>query len=101
MPVEVQPDAGSEGASTHNLWNEALDTLEPELRDNLDLNHSGRGDILTRALREAQRKRQICTQKCWIFKKRDGQTIIVRDVVEKIIVWVEKFIVNWQYCYAI
>jgi hypothetical protein len=31
-------------------------------------------------------------QKSWTLKKRNGETIILRDVVEKIIVWVEKFI---------
>ena len=30
--------------------------------------------------------------KCWTLKKRNGETIILRDVMEKIIVWVERFI---------
>ena len=48
--------------------------------------------ILSKTLAEAQEIKQMCTQKCWTLKKRNGETIILRDVIEKIIVWVEKFI---------
>lgn len=87
----MQPDAVSMD-SPHNLWNKALNTLGAELRDSLNLTKLRHGEVLNRALREAQEKKQICVQNCWTFKKRNGQTIILRDVVEKIVVWVEKFI---------
>ena len=75
-----------------NLWDKALETLSIELRTSLDLTRAGRGEILSRALREAREKKQLCAKKCWKLKRPNGETIIVRDVVEKIIVWIEKFI---------
>ncbi|KAL8777527.1 MAG: hypothetical protein Q9194_002505 [Teloschistes cf. exilis] len=35
---------------------------------------------------------KLCTQRCWKFKKRNGEIIIVRDVIEKIIARLEKFV---------
>lgn len=69
-----------------------MDTLEVELKNSLDLTKVSRANVLSKALKEAQQKRQLCAQKCWTFKKRNGEVIILRDVVEKIVVWVEKFI---------
>lgn len=34
----------------------------------------------------------MCLRKRWKFKKSNGEVIILRDVAEKIVAWVEKFI---------
>ena len=92
MPSQDQPAISSGGNSSHDLWNKALDTIGVELKGTLDLTNVSRGNVLSRVLEEAREKRRVCAQKCWTLKKRNGQVIILRDVVEKIIVWVEKFI---------
>jgi len=92
MPTRNKPTIFSEESSSQDLWNKALDTLEVELKNSLDLTKVSRANVLSKALKEAQQKRQLCAQKCWTFKKRNGEVIILRDVVEKIVVWVEKFI---------
>ena len=91
-PTQDRPTILSVENSSPNLWNKALDTLSVELRNSLDLTKASHVYVLSRALQEAQEKRQICAQKSWTLKKRNGETIILRDVVEKTIVWVEKFI---------
>jgi len=92
MPTRNKPTIFSEESSSQDLGNKALDTLEVELKNSLDLTKVSRANVLSKALKEAQQKRQLCAQKCWTFKKRNGEVIILRDVVEKIVVWVEKFI---------
>lgn len=92
MSAQNQQTTISGETPSHGLWNKALDTLGVELRNSLDLTKASRGNILSKALKEAREKKQICVQKCWTLKKHNGETIILRDVVEKIIVWVEKFI---------
>ncbi|KAI4129581.1 MAG: hypothetical protein LQ338_002155 [Usnochroma carphineum] len=77
---------------SRDLWSKALRILDDEIKDGLDLNKATYGDVLGRALEEAQKRRNLCIQKRWKLKNHRGQTIILRDVVEKIIVWVEKFI---------
>lgn len=91
MPVQEPPTIISGETPSNSLWDKALDTLGVELRNCLDLTRASRVNVLSNALKEAQEKRRLCVQKCWTLKKRNGETIILRDVVEKIIVWVEKF----------
>ena len=92
MPVQHRPVIMSGAPSSDELWNKALDTLDAELRNSLVLTGASRSHVLSKALTEAQESRKVCMQKCWKFKKHNGEIIILRDVVEKIIVWVEKFI---------
>ena len=92
MLTPNKPADVSEEVSSQDLWNKALNTLEVELKSSLDLTKVSRANVLSRALKEAQQKRQLCAQRRWTFKKRNGEVFIVRDVVEKIIVRVEKFI---------
>ena len=91
-PVQDQPNIMPGENFSSDLWNKALGTLSVELRNSLDLTKASRGYVLSETLKEAQGKRQTCVQKFWTLKKRNGETIILRDVIEKIIVWVEKFI---------
>jgi hypothetical protein len=92
MPTQNQPTIVSEVTPSQDLWNKALDTLDVELKNGFGLTQISRVNVLSKALKEAQQKRQLCAQKRWTFKKRNGEVIVLRDVVEKIIVWVEKFI---------
>jgi hypothetical protein len=48
-------------------------------------------NILAALLNTAKEKRQLCLEKRWKFKKSNGWEVILRDVVEKILVWVDKF----------
>lgn len=75
-----------------SLWKKALENLSIELKNSLDLTKASHSYILSKALAEAQEIKQACMQKCWTLKNRNGETVILRDVIEKIIVWVEKFI---------
>ena len=90
--VQDRPTIVSGEKPSSILWKKALDTLSIELKNSLDLTRASHAYILSKALAEAQEVKQVCTQKSWTLKKRNGETIILRDVVDKIIVWVEKFI---------
>ena len=92
MPTQHRPVILSGEIPSDDLWSKALDTLDAELRNSLVLTNASRSHVLSRALTEAQESRKVCMQKRWKFEKRNGEIIILRDVVEKIIVWVEKFI---------
>ena len=92
QPIQDPLTIISGGSQSPNLWKTALETLSVELRNSLDLTTVNHAYVLSRALKEAQEKKQVCAQKAWRLKKRNGETIILRDVIEKIIVWVEKFI---------
>ena len=90
--IQDRPAAVSGERPSSSLWKKALESLSVELKNSLDVTKASHAYILSKTLAEAQEIKQVCTQKCWTLKRRNGKTIILRDVVEKIIVWVEKFI---------
>jgi hypothetical protein len=47
--------------------------------------------VLEEVLLAAETKRQQCLRKRWKIKKKNGEVIIVRDVFEKIIKWINTF----------
>lgn len=76
-------------------WHEALQHFSPELIEifgTVGLSSIKKVDVLAAVLTTAKEKRNLCLRNCWKFKKLNGEVIILRDVVEKIVMWVEKFI---------
>ncbi|KAF4965615.1 hypothetical protein FSARC_6602 [Fusarium sarcochroum] len=73
------------------IWLIALDTLQPSEKESLiTFVKTDRHDVLGDILRAAQQKKTEALQKRWRFVWH-GRTYIIRDYLEKIIVWVEKF----------
>ena len=92
MPTQHRRVILSGEIPSGDLWSKALNTLDAKLRNSLVLTNASRSHVLSKALTEAQESRKVCMQKRWKYKKGNGEIIILRDVVEKMIVWVEKFI---------
>ena len=42
-------------------------------------------------LEAVNRKRLVCLEKRWKYKKSNGEVLILRDLLEKLGVWVNKF----------
>lgn len=74
-----------------NLWDRAVKTLSDEDRRNIDFSRPGKLDILGDVLKAAERKKEECLKKRWRFKRSNGDEVILRDVFEKIVTWVNKF----------
>ena len=74
-----------------NLWERALETLDGDLKASIDFKKSTKHNILAAVLKTAEEKKQLCLKKRWKFKKSNGEEVILRDLIEKIIVWLEKF----------
>ena len=68
-----------------------FDTLDEDTKRYLDYQNAPKRDVVAALLRTAQEKKLLCLQKRWKFKKSNGQEIILRDVMEKIITWLDKF----------
>lgn len=63
--------------TSEELWRKATESLDPA--------RTGKRDVVAAVLKIAERKRQLSLKERWRVKGSDGQEIIVRDVVEKII----------------
>lgn len=69
----------------------AVQALSPEDKQQFDFSRVDRSVILNDVLAVVTAKRQTAMEKRWKYTKRNGDVIILRDVFEKIIVWVNKF----------
>lgn len=77
--------------SSDDLWKAAVGTLSEDMRRIIDVNPGDKRSVLETVLFEAKRQRQLCLRKQWKITKRNGDVLILRDVFEKIITWVDKF----------
>lgn len=82
--------ARSHANQSTDLWQKAFEALDDELRGTLDFNTSSKINIVAETLVTAQEKRRLCQRKHWKVTI-NGKTIVLRDVVEKIIEWLDHF----------
>ncbi|KAJ5153860.1 uncharacterized protein N7500_009299 [Penicillium coprophilum] len=81
----------SSARASRNLWSTALGTLDPKHKASLaGVLRIHNGNIVASILEEAERKKQICLQKRWKVHLH-GKTIVLRDIFDKIIAWVNQF----------
>ncbi|KAI9827413.1 MAG: hypothetical protein M1819_006954 [Sarea resinae] len=83
--------SASASVSTSDLWTKALKTLCAEDRQHIDLSRPGKIDILRDILETVKEKRQLCLDRRWTYKKKNGEVIICRDLFDKVTHWVNKF----------
>lgn len=64
-------------------------TLSEEDQKTLIITGPDKLDILGKVLEATEEKRELCRQGQWEFAWK-GETIVVRDVVDRIVRWVDK-----------
>ncbi|KAK1984738.1 ankyrin repeat-containing domain protein [Colletotrichum cereale] len=77
--------------TTQNLWDEAYSLLADDLRSKLESVQVPQVDLLRVVLDEAHRKKEACVRTSWKLKKPGGGEIIILEVLEKIIKWIDCF----------
>lgn len=73
------------------LWDKAFRNLSREDREAINPQHTNKLDILKDVLEAVENKKLLCLRKRWKYKKSNGEVIILRDLLEKVVVWVNKF----------
>lgn len=72
-----------------NLWEKAFQALDEEDKANVN-SDTNKVDVLEGILAVAEEKRRICLAKGWTYEK-GNKKVIIRDQLDKIVGWVEKF----------
>ena len=81
----------SKSNKRQNLWNLAFESLGSKDQERLQKYDSEKQtNAIDEAFRAVQEKRKACLQKCWTLKTNSGR-IIVRDILDKIALWINKF----------
>jgi hypothetical protein len=83
---------GVSQSSAQNLWEKAVATLDSDLQTVINHNTTGNTNVAAAALRTAKEKRDICLRKRWRYRKSNGKDIILRDVLDKIVGFLDKFV---------
>ncbi|KAI4250807.1 MAG: hypothetical protein LQ352_005234 [Teloschistes flavicans] len=78
-------------ASHISLWDRAVASLSSEDQQDIDFSMDDKPATLSDALEAAEEKKQLCMRKRWKYSKKNGEVVIVRDLCEKLIKWVNKF----------
>src|SRR6478609_3009373 len=90
-PGQTSTPSISTASPKESIWSIALQKLPAKDRESLDtLTHSNNVGVLAEIFQAAQLKRAEALQKRWKFNWK-GRTYVVRDHLETIIAWVEKF----------
>lgn len=79
--------------TSNDKWLAAVATLTEDDKRllNFDDTNPDRLAVLTDVLTLVDAKKNICINNRWRYKRKNGQIIILRDVFEKVAVWVNKF----------
>lgn len=68
-----------------------MEALSDDDKQQIDFNQSDKRAILNDLLSVVEEKKQLCMDKLWKYKKKDGDVVILRDSLEKVVKWVNKF----------
>src|ERR1700733_3526647 len=74
-----------------DLWAKAAKALNDKNQLPVDFNQMDRLTVLKDVLVAVEEKKQSCLKKRWKYKNSKGEIVILRDLFEKIVVWVDKF----------
>ena len=75
-----------------DFWAIAIEKVTDEDKAQLNVYRTDKIAVLDDILSLVREKQNVCLQKRWVLKKGSGETLVIRDLVDKIAVWVGKFI---------
>lgn len=81
---------GCNNSSPPLPWEAALATLSPGDQQALNLSSLDKLGALDQVLEATKKKMEICRQKQWKYTWK-GEAIVLRDVADKLLAWVDKF----------
>ncbi|KAK4182044.1 hypothetical protein QBC35DRAFT_396760, partial [Podospora australis] len=78
--------------NSHDLWSDAVAQLDEELRNIIDFGRPEKQEIVSELLKQANISIEECKDRAWKFqRKKSGETVIVRDVLGKVVKWIDRF----------
>ncbi|KAL9613019.1 MAG: hypothetical protein Q9167_002409 [Letrouitia subvulpina] len=78
-------------SQSNDLWKLALSKLSEEDKQTIDFEHPEKLEVLSNLHQLTYDAKVECDKKRWRFTRRSGETVIVRDLLGKVIKWVDLF----------
>jgi hypothetical protein len=79
-----------EESQNNDIWALAIENLQPEDRDSLNFNYDKLSTLL-QLKQEADEARKKCDERRLSYKRKNGQKVILRDVLGKLVKWISIF----------
>jgi hypothetical protein len=77
--------------SSNDLWADAVTQLSDDDKLNVNFSRSDKLNILVELHADAERFKQRSIESRWRYTRKSGENVIIRDVFEKIVRWVDTF----------
>lgn len=77
--------------SSHDLWARAAAQLPDDDKRNINFSRPDKLNILADLHAEAEKAKQRSIETRWKYTRRNGETVILRDLFEKIVRWIDTF----------
>ncbi|KAF2796410.1 hypothetical protein K505DRAFT_415804, partial [Melanomma pulvis-pyrius CBS 109.77] len=77
--------------SANDLWADAAKQLSDDDKQHINFSRSDKRNILAELHADAEKLRQRSVESRWKYTRKSGETVIIRDVFEKIVRWVDTF----------
>ena len=74
-----------------SLWDKAVESLRDKHKQYVDFQRNDKHGILTDILAEIQQKKEACIERRLKYKRKNGEFVVLYDVYEKMVKWVNKF----------
>jgi hypothetical protein len=78
-------------SNSEDLWNTALESLTENDRAQLGQDCLDRLQSIAKLTKLTIDAEKRCKEQSWQFKRKSGEVVVVRDVIRKIVKWVEHF----------
>ena len=73
-----------------SLWDRAIEKLDSEDKQLLNFGQADKLTVIQDVWKAAEQRRKLCLDKRWKYRK-ETESIVLRDVMDKIIRWVDNF----------
>ena len=85
------PSSIAISATVPDLWDKAVQALKEKDKQNVDFQRDDRRAILVDVLGVVQKRKQTCIERRLKYKRSNGDSVHLYDVLGKIAKWVNKF----------
>jgi hypothetical protein len=90
LSCRLFPD-GLSNRATPNLWDHALQKLDPVDKRRIDSNRAHQRAVLDDLMKIVTEKQRVSVKRQWKYTKRNGEVVLIRDAFQKVVNWVKKF----------
>lgn len=76
---------------SNDLWARAVTKLSDDDRRNINFSRPDKPNVLADLHKLAEGSKKICISRGWRFTRKSGETVIFRDIFDKVIKWIDLF----------